>query len=243
MALTLDGSKAAIATIGGVAEDVVRDFEIVYSGSGADILTGDALANLFRGGGGADVLDGGGGIDAADYRDKLSAVSVTLRGAGDAVVKVGGAAEDTLRNIEGIYGGNGSDALAGDALDNQFYGGLGNDLLRGAGGADLLNGGAGADRFIFVAVGDSTLAAYDRIVDFNGAEGDRIDLSYMDAIAGGADDAFTLTNAFTAAGQIRVIGVGANLWRVEAEVTGDGKADFFLAVTSTTALTAADFLL
>ena len=96
-------------TVGGVAEDTIRNIENVIGGSGNDTLTGDGLANalfgnggndILKGGGGNDVLDGGTGIDRADYSDKTAAVSVTLNGATNATVKVGGVAEDTIRNIE-----------------------------------------------------------------------------------------------------------------------------------------------
>ena len=74
---------------------------------------------------------------------------------------------------------------------------------------------------------DWTDAAQDRITAF--AVGDKIDLSPIDAIAGGADDAFTFigTNvAFTnAAGQLRTIDVAGNVF-VQGDLDGDGIADF-----------------
>ena len=51
-----------------------------------------------------DVLQGGTGVDTADYSDKTGAVSVTLKGALDTVVTVGGVAEDTIREIERVFG-------------------------------------------------------------------------------------------------------------------------------------------
>jgi Ca2+-binding RTX toxin-like protein len=75
--LTLNGASFATATVGGVAEDSVRNVENVIGGSAGDTLTGDALANqlfgmggddMLNGGLGADVLDGGAGADVADYR-------------------------------------------------------------------------------------------------------------------------------------------------------------------------------
>ena len=70
--------------------------------------------------GGNDVLDGGAGIDTADYSDKTASVAVTLNGATDATVKVGGVAEDTIRNIENVIGGSGNDTLTGDGLVNNL---------------------------------------------------------------------------------------------------------------------------
>ncbi len=143
--LTLAGSTFAGVTIGGVAEDTIRNFENVIGGAGADTLTGDGLANYFFGGLGNDALDGGAGIDTADYSDKITSVSVTLAGATPVTVKVNGVVEDTVSNIENIIGGGGKDTLIGDALANRLEGGTNNDILMGGGGADVMDGGAGID--------------------------------------------------------------------------------------------------
>ena len=143
--VTLNGATNATATVGGVAQDTLRNIENVIGGSGNDTLTGDSLANLFRGGAGNDILNGGTGIDTADFSDKTTAVVVTLNGATNATVTVGGIAEDTLRNIENVTGGSGNDILTGDTLANTLDGGFGNDLLKGGAGNDVLDGGAGRD--------------------------------------------------------------------------------------------------
>jgi hypothetical protein len=72
-------------------------------------------------------------------------VSVALNGATNVSVRVGGVVEDTIRNIERVYGGSGADTLTGDSLGNLLDGSGGNDLLRGGGGVDFLYGGAGVD--------------------------------------------------------------------------------------------------
>ena len=153
VSVTLNGATNAVVTVGGVAEDTIRNIENVQGGSGNDVLFGDGLANelrglggldILRGGGGNDVLDGGAGIgDWADYIDKGAAVSVTLNGATDATVMVGGVAEDTIRNIENVQGGSGDDGLFGDGQANELRGLGGHDILRGGGGNDVLDGGAG----------------------------------------------------------------------------------------------------
>ena len=120
---------------------------------------------MLKGGVGADTLDGGANGDFADYRDKANSVDVTLNGATDATVKVGGVAEDTIRNIENVYGGTAGDVLSGDSFANYFYGHLGNDLLSGGGGNDTLAGAAGADTFRFnTALNAATNV--DHITDF-----------------------------------------------------------------------------
>lgn len=193
--VALAGAAAAVVRVGGVAEDYVRGIELIYGGAVGDTLTGDGLANLFRGGGGADVIDGGAGVDSVDFRDKTAGVSLTLNGATFATATVGGAVEDRVRNVEGVYGGSGADALIGDGLANQLLGGAGDDSLRGLLGADQLTGGAGADRFFYNTVAESTAAATgrDTILDFSRAQADRIYLNLIDAntmLAG--DQAFAL---------------------------------------------------
>ena len=58
------------------------------------------------------------GIDVGDYRDKTTAIVVTLNAAANATVNVGGVNEDTIRNIGNSYGGSAGDTLTGDALGN-----------------------------------------------------------------------------------------------------------------------------
>ena len=56
--------------------------------------------HILTGNSGASALDGCAGIDTTDYGDKNTSVVVTLNGASNATVKVGGINEDTIRNIE-----------------------------------------------------------------------------------------------------------------------------------------------
>jgi Ca2+-binding RTX toxin-like protein len=145
ISVTLNGTANASVLVGGVAEDTIRGIENILAGSGADTLIGDGANNLFRGALGADFIDGGAGVDTADYREKSAAVRVTLDGSNDSFVFVGGTAEDTIRNIENVFGGKGNDTLTGDGLANTLNGNDGKDLLTGGGGADTLDGGAGVD--------------------------------------------------------------------------------------------------
>lgn len=154
VSVTLSTTSDSIATVGGVAEDTIRNFENVYGGAGNDVLGGSGLNNrllggagddLLQGGGGVDTLDGGDGVDLADYSDKTATVGVMLNGATGVTVYVGGAAEDGVRNVENVTGGSGRDALVGDGQDNTLKGGGGGDTLRGMGGIDRLYGGDGED--------------------------------------------------------------------------------------------------
>ncbi len=133
---TLNGSTSATVSINGVAEDTIKNIENPIGGSGNDSFTGDGLSNTFVGGAGKDTLNGGNGVDIADYSEKSLAVVVTLNGATAVNVSVGGIVEDSIRNIENIFGGLGRDTLTGDALSNVFRGGAGNDTLNGNSGSD-----------------------------------------------------------------------------------------------------------
>jgi Ca2+-binding RTX toxin-like protein len=161
--LTLNGATNSTATIGGVAEDTIVNIENITGGSAADNFTGDNLANnllgnggndtllgadgndTFRGGDGNDFFDGGTGSDYADFADKTTSVVLTLNGATNTTVTVGGVAEDTIVNIENVTGGTAADILTGDGLVNFLLGNSGNDTLLGLGGNDFLRGSGGND--------------------------------------------------------------------------------------------------
>lgn len=136
-----------------------------------------------------------------------------------------------------IYSGNGADVIIGSQ---------GGDIISGRGGGDQLTGGAGNDVFLYSNVTDSTATAQDHILDF--AIGDRVQLTAIDAITGGGNDAFAFigASAFSnTAGELRAVNVGGSDWLIEGDVNGDGIAD--LSILLTTAdndpLTSGDFLL
>ncbi|MCB4820311.1 M10 family metallopeptidase C-terminal domain-containing protein [Roseicella aerolata] len=77
-----------------------------------------------------------------------------------------------------MYGQGGNDLLYGHAGNDYLDGGDGNDTLIGGEGADGLTGGKGADVFKYNTVQETW---YDAIWDFKYSEGDKIDLSGIDA--------------------------------------------------------------
>lgn len=180
------------------------------------ILAGTDLNLQYLGGVGRDVVTG------TDFRDSLA-------GSDGADVLSGGKAADLL------LGGGGRDRLSG---------GDGTDRLVGQGGQDRLTGGLGADAFIF-AGRNAVLASGDTVTDFSLAEGDRIDLSSIDAKVGNKGlDAFTfITGAFSnTKGELRLEeGVGGT--QVQADVDGDSSADFVLTLQGVTGLDATAFIL
>ena len=82
-----------------------------------------------------------------------------------------------------VFGGNfsgamteigtvGDDTLTGSAARDVIFAGTGDDALDGGGGTDRLSGGAGADIFTLRNLNGTTT-----VIDFDGAEGDRLNVS------------------------------------------------------------------
>jgi len=195
---------------------------------------------VLRGGAGADELIGGTGSDTASYYGATTAVTVNLQTGT-------GSDGDTLSGVENVNGGKGGDSLTGNAGANALAGYEGNDTLRGGAGLDFLAGGTGADRFVYTALGDSAVGANaDRITDFSHAQGDRIDLSAIDAntaLAGNQAFSFIGSGLYTGvAGQLRFAQSGGNT-TIAGDINGDGTSDFHIIVKGTIALQASDFVL
>ncbi|EWY35777.1 hypothetical protein N825_34340, partial [Skermanella stibiiresistens SB22] len=127
--------------------------------------------------------------------------------------------------------------------NDSLSGGAGNDTLIGGAGTDRLDGGSGADAFDFNATSESVVgSARDVITDFLRGT-DRIDLSTIDADTDGTDGnqafAFIGLSAFTGVdGQLRF-----DSGLLQADVNGDGVADFEISVVGTTTMAASDFVL
>src|SRR5215831_16303634 len=142
---------------------------------------------------------------------------------------------------------SGDDVILGSAGNDTLSGGGGNDTLTGGAGSDQLSGGAGADLFVYTALADSKGTNIDTITDFQSLEGDRIDLSAIDAnskVAGDQAFAWISDSAFhRIAGELRqAIGADGYL-HVYGDTSGDGKADFELILHGTTQLAGSDFIL
>ena len=234
--------------------------DALYGETGADRLDGGDGDDRLVGGAGADTLIGGAGQDSAYYDNAHAGVTASLA---DPSVNTGDAAGDTYSSIENVIGSRFDDVLSGDGGNNivsgwtgndvlhglggsdQVFGGDGNDVLDGGAGQDTLYGGAGADSFVFSALGDSGIGAKaDLITDFSSAQGDKIDLSAIDANTGVAGDqafSFIGTAAFSHhAGELR-LQLGGGQTNVFADVNGDGVADFQIHFAGSPALTASDF--
>ncbi|OIS92866.1 calcium-binding protein [Brucella cytisi] len=93
-----------------------------------------------------------------------------------------------------LDGGGGNDTLVDQGIlegsgDDRLFGGEGNDRLQndGGGGSDELTGGPGADTFSWFLIPPSG-EGVDRILDFDGASGDRIEFSETAQGVTGIDD-------------------------------------------------------
>jgi Ca2+-binding RTX toxin-like protein len=142
---------------------IVTESDGTYTLTGTDVSDAIATSNL------VDHVTGGAGFDIVDYRDDTSTgVTVNLN---DGHGHNGTAEGDTYTSIEGVLGGAGNDILTGHSVNaNYLDGGAGNDILVGGAGNDNLTGGAGADIF-------KTGVGNDHIMDFNLADGDKVDIS------------------------------------------------------------------
>ena len=266
---TLFGGAGNDYLSGGVGADVLD------GGDGNDTMDGGTGADSMACGAGNDVYVVDHALDLLrwDYYDSgtdrvLASVNWTLgayqenltlqgalalRGAGNAGANVinGNAGANALLGLAGndtMSGSAGNDGMDGGAGNDRMWGGTGNDQLSGGMGADWLTGGAGADRFIFRAPAESRSGAgnLDVIQDFVLAQGDRIDLSLIDANsteAGNQAFAFLGGAAFSGhAGQVRWTGT-ANGSLVQADVNGDRVADVAILLDDPVALNQWAFIL
>jgi Ca2+-binding RTX toxin-like protein len=122
-----------------------------------DSWVGTAFDDHMQGLVGTDLLDGGDGTDTASFAEKTAVVIVALNGATPVNVMVGGVVEDTIRNIENIFGGFAADLLTGDDRANLFRGGDGPDVLVMLGGTDTAHGEGGNDYLYMGEGNDSAL--------------------------------------------------------------------------------------
>ncbi len=234
--------------------------------------TGNGLANTIKGNGSNNVIDGKGGADTMFGQGGDDTYFVD--NVGDRAIESANAGKDTVmasvsftlgENVDQLVltgsgaingtGNTGANYIGGNDAANTLNGAAGNDILRGNGGADslvggagsdMLTGGAGADRFVFASIAESTVdvKGRDQILDFSHAEGDRIDLSKIDANSSDAGEgAFKLVTAFDGYhGALTITAKGGD-WLVQGDLNGDNLADFSILVTSATALVAADFVM
>ena len=235
----LDGGIGADTMVGGIGDDTY------YVDNAADVVTENPSEGIL------DTV-----YSSVSYHVPENVESLVLTGT-MAIGAKGNAQDNSIAGNDApneIYGAAGQDIITGNGGRDTLYGGDDRDTLYGGDGDDLLIGGtglrdqlrgnAGADHFIFATAAECGLSQTDADVlsDFSSADGDKIDLSAIDAnvnVAG--DQAFTFigngTKFSNTAGELRFNAV----W-VEGDLDGDAVADFFIAVNAPS-LSALDFSL
>lgn len=255
--LIIDTNGADVFKLGGGND------ELRFLGVASD------LDDTFDGGTGIDTIDYSTAfgsviinLDSVAHTDLLSATTQVAR-----KMTGMGTTADNVSNFETVLGNAQNDVIFGNGVANFvsgadgadiIYGFGGNDSIYGGNGADRIYGGAGkdlldagfsdgtADTFYYTALTDSgvTVATRDVISTFEVGI-DQIDLSAIDAIRGGINDNFFfvgMNTAFGAAGDLRAIWT-ATQTIIEGDVTGDGRADFSIALQGNLTLTGTDFVL
>jgi len=161
-----DGSHLLIGSPQSEAFTTAEGNDALFGGDGDDTLDGGAGANLIQGNQGDDLLRAGIGADTilGGQGNDTIITGIDLV----AVVNQGDFAQGNLGN-DTIHGGGGSDTLLGGQGNDSIVGGHGDDWISGDRGNDTVSGGSGGDAFFISSDG-----ADDRVLDFNGAEGDRV---------------------------------------------------------------------
>ncbi|MGN6818123.1 MAG: hypothetical protein ACTHJR_05580 [Sphingomonas sp.] len=136
--------------------------------------------------------------------------------------------------------------INGDPAGDMLVGLAGADTITGGTGQDVMTGGGGADHFVFGA-GDSgaTAATADRITDFSQADGDKIDLSAIDArpdLLLNQHLMFVSGGHFTGPGQV-ISWVDGNVTWVAVNLNADPAPEMLIRLDGAVTLGAGDFVL
>lgn len=203
----LSGEAGRDTLIGGMGDDILdggRGRDRLDGDGGDDTLIGGAGRDMLSGGDGDDTFILSGRQDSQDLLSGGEGIDTVRRDDGDLVFRrfvadngiervdargaeihgTGSRDEMDFSNADligtiGIDGGGGRDRIIGSAGDDRISGGAGRDTLIGGAGDDILDGGRGRDRLEGGDGGDTFVLGQgiDTIVDFDSAEGDRLDVS------------------------------------------------------------------
>lgn len=200
-----DTDFALVATqLTGLGSDTLDSIEEAHlrGGPGNNVLDASSFAGslvILEGQGGDDTLVGrAAGLDQVRARGDVdfTLADTQLTGLGtDTLADIDQAwlfgnsgdnrfdASAFTRGMVTLSAGGGDDILRGGSGGDALDGGQGDDILTGGLGKDSLAGGLGADTFVFQSTAEIGITDTDRdaIKDFAVDQGDKIDLSAIDA--------------------------------------------------------------
>jgi Ca2+-binding RTX toxin-like protein len=250
---TLVGESGNDRIVGGAGNDRIEGgdgYDAVDFANAPSLVLVNLEAGVvnFDGEGGNDVLLSIEAVTGSNFGDAITGNgdnnSIIAQGGGDTVFARGG--DDYVDGGSGgdsLVGEAGNDSLLGGGDNDTLEGGVGQDTLVGGFGSDTLTGGGDADRFVFGQF-DALSGGAELITDFQ-LNIDKIDLSGIDAIAGGGDDAFTFVGVSatpTSAGSVSYFVDGSTIL-VRAFIDGDAVPDVVIRMGSLAAISSTDFIL
>jgi hypothetical protein len=269
--LGVSGIKLNGATLKDVAGNTAKLSGAVGNPAGTlkiDGYTGTSRDDRFKGTSSGETFHGLAGDDTYTVNNKDDRVVEAKNGGRDTVVSsisfaLGANVEALSLSGKGNTSGTGnglSNGLTGNGAKNTLngldggdtlIGGAGNDRLIGGKGSDKLYGGdgeqgSGNDTFVFAKLSDSTADTKGRDTIFDFEQGDRIDLSAIDASSKSKHDQafkFIGADAFSGRpGELRYDKKASDTY-VYADTDGDKRADFALHLDDAVKLAKEDFLL
>ena len=264
---TLEGQSGNDVLYGGYGTD------LLLGGDGNDVMYGEQSYDSMLGGLGNDYLDGGLGLDTMNGGEGNDTYlidnpkDVVIDGNGTDTILIPVFMNFFLpNNIEGVrFTGNDNISATGNSLNNTLTGnegensingaigndtinaGSGDDTLTGGPGKDIMSGGYGSDVFSYQHVTDSDIInanAFDMIKDFNLSDGDKINLSAIDAKSGGtANDSFSFyASAPNASGASSNGAVWFSNGFLYASTDTDIQAEFKVALNGVSTLKASNII-
>ena len=256
--LNLNGVRAAgngttyvgierMAILGGAGDDKLTSRVGNLADGLNDTMDGGAGNDRFVVGGGSDSVLGGDGTDdvlLVNYAGAVSSTNFNMF-AGDTGITDFSVTQVRFSGIErlDLRFGAGIDTIVMGTGNDTFSGGAGNDTVTGGLGADLISGDAGNDVFVYRSTAESDTPGHrDTIAGYIVGQ-DRMNLSLIDAIAGGGMDDFTFMGsaAFTGLGQVRFTVSGGNTL-VQMNTQGGVAAEMAIILQGIHGLTTADFI-
>ncbi|HRX36377.1 MAG TPA: calcium-binding protein [Aestuariivirga sp.] len=240
----LNGAGGADTMIGGLGDDIYLVNAIAGGSS-----TGDVVTELADEGHDTVWLYKSGYTLADNVEDLVMKSKTAMNATGNSLDNVmdGNNKDNTLDGDVGadtLNGNGGNDTLLGGAGNDNINGGGGADTITGGEGADTMSGGGGTDTFVFSSITDSGTNVgvdTDMITDYE--QGEVIDLSAIDAIAGGADDAFVMdADDIYTAGEIEATQVGSVV-TVDLYTDNTGTASMSFQITLDPGVSSVTFLM